>query len=177
MSGRVVVIPRRQPSVSSARADNRLQGCAAKITEITRGNGRSNIFPCRPEPLCSLGFSFEAKWTNQNEPSGHHLWPDHCERGYFGMIQRHGIGVIGFDEWVSPDPHRSIRTPSIVQMTKVVNLRIARKRAARQQEEQRAAERRAEFGVPKAERLLVKARTDKARREVEGHRIGNGEGR
>jgi hypothetical protein len=93
------------------------------------------------------------------------------------MIQRHGIGVIDTDEWVGPDPHRSIWTPSIVHMTKIVNLRAARKRAVRLQDAQRAAERRAEFGVPKAERLLVKARADKARREVEGHRIGNGEGR
>lgn len=93
------------------------------------------------------------------------------------MIQRHGIGVIGTDGWVTPDPRRSIWTPSIVQMAKVINLRAVRKRAARLQDAQRAAERRAEFGVPKAERLLVKARTDKARREVEGHRIGNGEGR
>jgi len=93
------------------------------------------------------------------------------------MIQRHGIGVIDPDEWVSPDPSRSIRTPSFIHMAKVINLRAARKRATRLQVEQRAAERRAEFGVPKAEKLLVKARADKARREVEGHRIGNGEGR
>ena len=93
------------------------------------------------------------------------------------MIQRHGIGVIGTDGWVDPDPRRSIQTPSIVLMAKVINLRAARKRAARLQDEQRAAGRRAEFGVPKAERLLVKARTDKARAEIEGHRIENGEGR
>jgi hypothetical protein len=31
--------------------------------------------------------------------------------------------------------------------------------------------------LPKAERLLAKARTEKARREVDEHRIGNGEGR
>jgi hypothetical protein len=93
------------------------------------------------------------------------------------MIQRHGIGVIGTDGWVDPDPRRSIQTPSIVHMAKVINLRAARKRAARLQEEQRAAERRAQFGVPKAERLLVKARADKAQAAVEGHRIENGEGR
>lgn len=93
------------------------------------------------------------------------------------MIQRHGIGVIHSDEWVSPDPHTSILLPSTVQMAKVINLRAARKRAARVQDEQRATERRAQYGVPKAERLLVKARTDKARREVDDHRIGNGEGR
>jgi hypothetical protein len=62
-------------------------------------------------------------------------------------------------------------------MAKVINLRAARKRAARLQDEQRAAEHRAKYGVPKGERLLVKARADKARREVEGHRIENGEGR
>lgn len=93
------------------------------------------------------------------------------------MIQRHGNGVIGTDEWISPDPRRSIRTPSIIQMGKVINLRAARKRAARLQGEQRAAERRAQYGVPKAERLLVKARADKALRVVESHRIENGEGR
>ncbi len=93
------------------------------------------------------------------------------------MIQRHGIGVIHSDEWVSPDPRRSIQAPSTVHMAKVINLRTARKRAVRLQDEQRAAERRAQYGVSKGERLLVKARADKARREVDGHRIGNGEGR
>ena len=93
------------------------------------------------------------------------------------MIQCHGIGVIQHNEWVSPDPHTSIQVPSFVHMTKVINLRLARKRAARLQEEQRAAERRAEFGRPKAERLLVKARGEKAKRDVDGHWIGNGEGR
>jgi hypothetical protein len=93
------------------------------------------------------------------------------------MIQCHGIGVIELDEWVSPDPRTCIRIPSIVQMAKVINLRIARKRATRLQDEQRAAERRAHFGRPKAELLLVKARGEKARRDVDDHRIGNGERR
>jgi hypothetical protein len=93
------------------------------------------------------------------------------------MIQCHGIGVIHPDEWISPDPHTSIRIPSSIRMAKVINLRAARKRAARLQEEQRAAERRAQFGMSKAERLLVEARGEKARREVDGHWIGNGEGR
>ena len=82
------------------------------------------------------------------------------------MIQCHGIGVIQLDEWVTPDPRTSIQVPSFVRMTKVINLRLARKRAARLQEEQRAAE-----------RLLVKAQGEKARREVDGHWIENGEGR
>lgn len=93
------------------------------------------------------------------------------------MIQRHGIGVIQLDEWVSPDPHKSSSYRLSFEMAKVINLRAARKRAARLQEEQRAAERRAEYGRPKGERLLVKARGEKARREVDGHRIENGEGR
>ena len=58
-------------------------------------------------------------------------------------------------------------------MAKVINLRAARKRAARLQDEQRAAERRTQFGLPKAERLLANARTEKARRQVDGHQIGN----
>ena len=93
------------------------------------------------------------------------------------MIQCHGIGVIQLDEWVSPDPHTSIQVPYFAHMAKVLNLRAARKRAARLQDGQRAAERRAQFGRPKAERLLAKARGEKARRDVDGHWIGNGEGR
>ena len=93
------------------------------------------------------------------------------------MIQCHGIGVIQLDEWVHPDPRTHIRIPSIVHMAKVFNLRAARKRAARLQDEQRAAARRAHFGAPKVERLLVKAKAEKARRDIDGHRLGNGEGR
>jgi hypothetical protein len=62
-------------------------------------------------------------------------------------------------------------------MTKVINLRAARKRTARLQAEQRAAERRAHYGMSKAERLLVKSRGNKAERDLAVHRIENGEGR
>ena len=62
-------------------------------------------------------------------------------------------------------------------MAKVVNLRSIRKRAVRLQDEHRAAERRILFGMPKAERHLVKARVKKARQDLEGHRIEDGEGR
>jgi len=62
-------------------------------------------------------------------------------------------------------------------MTKVINLRAARKRTARLQDEQRAAERRAQYGMSKAERLLVKSRGNKAERDLDVHRIENGEGR
>jgi hypothetical protein len=93
------------------------------------------------------------------------------------MIQRHGIGVIHSDELgVSPD-HTCIRIPLSVHMTKVINLRTVRKRAARLQAEQRAAERRSQYGMSKAERLLVESRGNKAKRDLDVHRIGNGEGR
>lgn len=108
---------------------------------------------------------------------GVRLQPMQRKQGYLPMIHRHGIGVIHTDEWVSPDPHTCIRIPLTIHMAKVINLRGARKRAVRLQDEQRAAERRAQFGLPKAERLLAKARAQKARREVDDHRIGNGEGR
>ena len=92
------------------------------------------------------------------------------------MIQRHGIGVIERDEGGHPDPPQLIRLPSNVHMAKVINLRAVRKRAARLQDGQRAAERRAQYGMPKAERLLAKARDEKARRNLDGHQIGKGEG-
>ncbi|HEY2135641.1 MAG TPA: DUF4169 family protein [Xanthobacteraceae bacterium] len=62
-------------------------------------------------------------------------------------------------------------------MTKVINLRTARKRAARLQDEQHAAARRAQYGTSKAERLLVKSRGNKAERDLDDRRIENGEGR
>jgi hypothetical protein len=62
-------------------------------------------------------------------------------------------------------------------MAKIINLRAARKRVARLLDGQRAAERRAQYGVPKAERTLAEAQGEKARKDIDGHRIGNGEGR
>jgi Domain of unknown function (DUF4169) len=130
-----------------------------------------NLFPCGTFTVDTIWMTKSAQRLHEN------LLGDTGERGHSIMIQCHGIGVIEFDEWVSPDPRTCIRIPSIVHMAKVINLRAARKRATRLQDEQRAAEHRAQFGRPKAERLLVKARGEKARREVDNHRIGNGEGR
>jgi len=62
-------------------------------------------------------------------------------------------------------------------MGKVINLRTVRKRAARLRDGQHAAERRAHYGMSKAERLLIKARDEKARRNVDDHQIEKGEGR
>ncbi len=62
-------------------------------------------------------------------------------------------------------------------MAKVINLRAVRKRVVRLQGEQTAAERRARYGMSKAERILAKSRDEKARRTLDEHRIGKGEGR
>ena len=55
-------------------------------------------------------------------------------------------------------------------MADIVNLRQARKRKEREGREARAAENRAAFGRPKAERELANAREDQERRRLDGHR-------
>jgi hypothetical protein len=60
-------------------------------------------------------------------------------------------------------------------MGQIVNLRIARKRSARRKDDERAAANRAQHGRSKAERLLVDAQRDKADRELDQHRIQDGE--
>src|SRR6266851_4323559 len=75
-----------------------------------------------------------------------------------------------------PTAHNMYRATIESTMAKVINLRLARKRTIRSQDEQRAAERRVHFGMPKAERLHMKTRAEKARRDLEGHRIEDGEG-
>lgn len=62
-------------------------------------------------------------------------------------------------------------------MTDVVNLRTVRKRTKRQQDAQRAAANRLAYGRPKAERVLTTARSDKARRILDHHRIETGDDR
>ena len=61
-------------------------------------------------------------------------------------------------------------------MRNVINLRTVRKRAARDRDAEHAAEQRALHGQPKAERLQIKARGDKARRDLDQHRIHKGDG-
>lgn len=55
-------------------------------------------------------------------------------------------------------------------MAEIVNLRLARKRKARAEKEDAAAEARARHGRTKAERELDAAREEKAVRDVEAHR-------
>ena len=62
-------------------------------------------------------------------------------------------------------------------MADIVNLRIARKRARRSQEETSAAAQRHAGGRSKAERTLAAARRDKARRDLDWQRIERGDDR
>jgi hypothetical protein len=56
-------------------------------------------------------------------------------------------------------------------MGQVFNLRIARKRAARREAADQAAESRLTHGRAKAERSRDAAQSAKARRDLDGHRI------
>jgi uncharacterized protein DUF4169 len=60
-------------------------------------------------------------------------------------------------------------------MAEIVNLRRARKAATRTQSETRAAAQRVAHGTPKPLRQAAKARRDKAQRDLEAHRIDQGE--
>jgi hypothetical protein len=60
-------------------------------------------------------------------------------------------------------------------MGDVVNLRRARKKAGRRAAEESAAANRLSHGRSKAERKLDTARKEKARRDLERHRIETGD--
>ena len=55
-------------------------------------------------------------------------------------------------------------------MSEIVNLKRHRKRLARAEEEQKAAENRRRFGRSKAEREGEKAEDDRAKRHIDGHK-------
>lgn len=56
-------------------------------------------------------------------------------------------------------------------MAEIVNLRLARKRKARDVAAEAAAQARATHGRSKAEKTLARARAAKAERDVEAHRL------
>lgn len=56
-------------------------------------------------------------------------------------------------------------------MADVVNLRLARKQAKRRQAEQDAAQRRLVHGRSKTEKALQRARSERAERELDRHRL------
>jgi hypothetical protein len=60
-------------------------------------------------------------------------------------------------------------------MAEIVNLRAARKRAKRKQDENRAAAQRAAHGSSKTSRQEFTARRDKAVRDLDAHRIDKDE--
>jgi hypothetical protein len=62
-------------------------------------------------------------------------------------------------------------------MAEVINLRTARKRQKRRQDDQTAAANRLSSGRSKAARALERARTDKAHRTFVQHRIETGDDR
>jgi hypothetical protein len=61
-------------------------------------------------------------------------------------------------------------------MGDVVNLRTERKRAERRQKADKAAEQRLRHGKSKNERALASARTSRAERDLDLHRLETGDG-
>jgi hypothetical protein len=62
-------------------------------------------------------------------------------------------------------------------MAEVVNLRMARKRAARSKAESQATDNRVAHGIAKSERDQAEAIREKASEQLEGHRIEHGDRR
>jgi hypothetical protein len=62
-------------------------------------------------------------------------------------------------------------------MGDIVNLRTIRKRAQRSQDDREAQQNRLEYGRPQAARRLDEARAEKARNDLDQHRIEMGDGR
>ena len=56
-------------------------------------------------------------------------------------------------------------------MADIVNLKLAKKRKAREEREAEAATNRAKFGRTKDEKQRGKAETEAARRKLDGHRL------
>jgi hypothetical protein len=62
-----------------------------------------------------------------------------------------------------------------IRMSNVTNLRTARKRAKRQQDDNDAQARRVVFGLPKAERDKIRATETLSRRMLDQHRLDDRE--
>jgi hypothetical protein len=60
-------------------------------------------------------------------------------------------------------------------MADLINLRTARKQAQRRRAEQKAASNRLAHGRPKTERFLERSRSEKAKRDLDGHRVDAGD--
>jgi Domain of unknown function (DUF4169) len=62
-------------------------------------------------------------------------------------------------------------------MGEIINFRIVRKKAKRKQEAEQADRNRIVHGRTKAQRGLDAARSDRAQRELDAHKIETGDGR
>jgi hypothetical protein len=60
-------------------------------------------------------------------------------------------------------------------MGDLINLRTARKQAERRRAERKAASNRLAHGRPKTDRKLERSQSDKAKRDLDAHRIDTGE--
>jgi hypothetical protein len=67
--------------------------------------------------------------------------------------------------------------PGGFEMAELVNLRTIRKRARREQEEQRAQANRLQFGQNKHASTLAQARRAKANHDLDQHLIDTGDGK
>lgn len=56
-------------------------------------------------------------------------------------------------------------------MSKIINLRQARKAKTRTEKETEAAAKRVHYGTPKAMRKLAEAKTELAGKQLDGHKI------
>ena len=86
-----------------------------------------------------------------------------------GNPPRHRIGAIGAECWG--------QTLRLIGMAEIVNLRLARKRAARSKAEGHAAEQRLAHGASNTERDRTAADQDKARQTLDQHHIETGDRR
>jgi Domain of unknown function (DUF4169) len=60
-------------------------------------------------------------------------------------------------------------------MADLINLRTARKQAQRRRDEEKAASNRLAHGRPKTERALARSRSEKDKRNLDGHRLDGGD--
>src|ERR1700682_6490034 len=98
-----------------------------RLTSRNTGNEGMRLLPWGTNSHVAQGLTHGSTVERARLPQGRMRRDAGCGASSM-MIQCHGIGVIDPDEWIGPDPQAYIPIPSIVQMTKIINLRAARKR-------------------------------------------------
>jgi hypothetical protein len=86
-----------------------------------------------------------------------------------------GNGVIGIETQARAEQSRLYPATIETRMANVVNLRTARKQAKRRQSDRTAEVNRIAHGQPKHLRTLEDAKHSKASRDLDGHRIEEGD--